>query len=240
MVLQVSPRGIKEGEKNGFCLGSCPCTHTLNKGILRTGSSKSQEEIFKGKIKSSDWIAMLPLPMSFLEHFGMKMFLLLVLGVCWVVLYWFVGFFCGEKKWQESGWNIFPLVAPGSGGDGATTGREERGSCVPSLMCHHISVASVVIHRQHPLDVQSVRREKRVKCMEAHLICVAWSMLANYPTGQHSDGMPLGKKLCSECICCGIEIRVTHLIRGSVKDCMSPWWQFSSVGREARKAQNCC
>lgn len=43
----------------------------------------------------------------------------------------------------------------------ATTGREERGSCVPGLMCHNTLVASMVVYRQHPWDVQSVRREKR-------------------------------------------------------------------------------
>lgn len=74
---------------------------------------------------------------------------------------------------------FFPWWPWASGGDGATTGREERGSCDPSLVCHHMLVASMVIHRQYPLDEQSVRRERRAKCMEAHLISAGWSMLAN-------------------------------------------------------------
>lgn len=173
MVLQVSPGGIKEREKNGFCLGSCPCIHTLNKGILRTDSSKSQEKSIKAKIKSSDWIAMLPLPMPFLEHFGMKMIHSLVLGFWWGFVSGLV-FFCGEQKWQEYGGIFFPWWPEASGSDGATTGREERGSCVPSLMGHHTLVASMVIRGQHPLDVQSGRREKREKSMEAHLISADW------------------------------------------------------------------
>lgn len=75
--------------------------------------------------------------------------------------------------------------------------------------------------------------------MEAHLMYVDWSMVANCPTGQHSNETRLTKRLCNECICCGTKIRVTHLIRRSVKDCMS-LYDDSSVLWEARKAQNCC
>lgn len=74
---------------------------------------------------------------------------------------------------------FFPWWPQASRGDGATTGREKKGSCVPSLTSHHMLVAPMVIHRQYPLDVQSVRRERREKCMEAHLIYDDWSMLAN-------------------------------------------------------------
>lgn len=173
MVLQVSPGGIKEGEKNGFCLGSCPCIHTLNKGILRTDTSKSQEKSIKAKIKSSDWIAMLPLPMPFLEHFGMKMFHSLVLAFWWGFVFGLVFFVVNTNDRNLEG-TFFPWWPQASGSDGATTGREERGSCVPSLMGHHTLVASMVIRGQHRLDVQSGRREKREKSMEAHLTSIDW------------------------------------------------------------------